>query len=94
MSNPQSFNEEDQPVPDAGEAESLSSCNVYIRCRQCGTPNCFTEIPPRRVDLALFRGSEDPIIKCRSCHADMDTVTAFCGEQVGSEVVHRHDPAR
>jgi hypothetical protein len=92
MSNPQFFDEEDESVAAAGKAGSSSSYKVYIRCRKCGTPNCFEEIPPTRVDLALFRGSENPIIKCRCCHADMDTMIAFCGEQVGSEIVHRHDP--
>ncbi|MCU1338918.1 MAG: hypothetical protein JWO19_4499 [Bryobacterales bacterium] len=27
------------------------------------------------------------------CQADMDTMTAFCGEYVGSEVVRHDDPA-
>jgi hypothetical protein len=88
MSNPQFFDEEDEPDLDA----EATFYKVYIRCRKCGTPNSFEDIPPRRVDLALFRGSEDPIIKCRSCHADMDTMTAFCGEQVDSEIIHHHDP--
>jgi hypothetical protein len=42
-------------------------------------------------DLAVFRGSEDPV-KCKSCGHDMDTMTAFCGEMVGSEIVRRADP--
>jgi hypothetical protein len=91
MSNPQFF-EEDERELDTSKEESLSSYAVYIRCPKCDTPNCFKEIPPRRVDLAIFRGSENPIIKCCACEADMDTMTAFRGEKVGTEVVHRRDP--
>lgn len=49
------------------------------------------DIPARRVELAMLRGSEDPV-RCRNCHADMDTMTAYCGERVGSEIVRRKDP--
>jgi len=78
MANPQDLDQKD--------------VKVYIRCRTCGTQNCFEEIPPRRVDLALFRGAEDPTVKCRGCYAAMDTMTAFCGVKVGSDVLRREDP--
>jgi hypothetical protein len=75
-----------------GSISPTASINIYIRCRTCGSQNCFKEITPHRTDLAIFRGSENPIIKCKSCHADIDTMTAFCGERVGSEIVRRNDP--
>jgi hypothetical protein len=53
--------------------------------------NCFEDIPPRRADLAMFPGSENPV-KCKGCHVDMDTMPAFCGERVGLEIVRRPDP--
>jgi hypothetical protein len=65
--------------------------NVFIKCRNCGQQNCMNDIPVRRADLAVFRGSEDSV-KCRNCQAEMDTVTAYCGEQVGSEIDRRDDP--
>jgi hypothetical protein len=80
MANPQHAREQD--------ARSIS---VFIRCRACDTQNCFEEIAPHRVDLAMFRGSENPV-KCKGCHADMDTMLAFCGERVGSEIVRCSDP--
>ena len=67
------------------------SMNVFIKCPECGHPNCLDEIRPTRTELAILRGSEEPI-RCKNCQADMDTMTAFCGERVGSEVVRRDDP--
>jgi hypothetical protein len=64
---------------------------VFIKCRKCGQHNRVDGVPPNRVDLAILRGSEEPI-KCRSCHSEMDTLTAFLGEQVGSEIMRREDP--
>jgi hypothetical protein len=69
----------------------LTALNVFIKCRKCGAQNCMDEIRPRRVDLAMFRGSEDPV-KCKECQADMDTMTAYCGEWIGSQIVRREDP--
>jgi hypothetical protein len=46
---------------------------------------------PTQVDLAVLRGSKDPI-KCKACHADMDTLLAYCGERVSSEIVRFEDP--
>jgi hypothetical protein len=66
---------------------------VFIRCRKCGTPNQFENIPVRRVDLALFRGSDHPV-KCKGCHDDMDPMGAFVGERAGAEIVRRPDPER
>jgi hypothetical protein len=65
--------------------------NVFIECPKCGNQNRVDGIPLNRADLALFRGSEDPI-RCKVCQTDMDTMTAYCGEQVGSEIVRREDP--
>jgi hypothetical protein len=65
--------------------------NVFIKCPKCGVQNCIEGIRPRRVDLALFRGSEE-LVKCTNCHADMETMKAYCGERVGSEIVRRDDP--
>jgi hypothetical protein len=65
--------------------------NVFIRCPKCGNQNRIDDIRPRRVDLAVFRGSEDTV-RCKKCQADMDTMTAYCGEQVGSEIVRHEDP--
>ena len=65
--------------------------NVFIECRKCGNQNRIDGIALNRADLALFRGSEDPI-RCKVCQADMDTMTAYCGEQVGSEIVRHEDP--
>jgi len=65
--------------------------NVFINCPWCGHQNCIDVVPPYRVDLALFRGSEHPV-KCTECQADMDTMKAYCGERVGSEIVRRDDP--
>ena len=65
--------------------------NVFIECPRCGNQNRIDGVALNRVDLAMFRGSEDPI-RCKACQADMDTMTAYCGEQVGSEIVRRADP--
>jgi hypothetical protein len=94
MSNPSFRNPRDewQDEDDLSAAISPEDLQVFIRCRTCGLCNRFEEIPARRVDLALFRGSEDPVVKCKGCQADMNTTTAFCGEQVGSEVLRRMDP--
>jgi len=67
------------------------SYSVFIRCRACDTQNCFAEIAPRRVDLGMFRGSENPV-KCKGCHADMDTMLAYVGERVGLKIERRPDP--
>lgn len=83
---------------DASETPALLKClsvivRVFIKCPKCGKYNCIREVMPQRVELALFRGSEDPV-KCISCGAEMDTMTAFCGmqESSGSEVVRHQDP--
>jgi DNA-directed RNA polymerase subunit RPC12/RpoP len=65
--------------------------NVFIKCPKCGHQSCLDEIHPNRTGLAMLRGSEEPI-RCRNCHANMDTMGAFVGEQVGSEIVRRDDP--
>ena len=65
--------------------------NVFLNCRRCGHPNRIDGIPANRTALALFRGSEDPV-KCKSCGAGMDTMLAYLGELVGSEIVRRDDP--
>jgi hypothetical protein len=65
--------------------------SVFIRCRTCGTQNRFGNIPTDRINLAMFRGSNQPV-KCKACHADMDTMGAFCGEQVEGEIVRLDDP--
>ena len=65
--------------------------NVFIKCHKCDHQNCIDGIAPRRIDLAVFRGSEHPI-KCQKCQADMDAMTAYCGERVGSEIVRHEDP--
>ena len=67
---------------------------VFIKCPKCEKYNCIREVTPQRMELALFRGSEDPV-RCLFCGAEMDTLTAFCGEQEGSgsEVVRHDDPA-
>jgi hypothetical protein len=88
MANPQLFDQQDEHK----RAVFAPSVKIYITCRKCGTHNCFEDIPASRVELALFRGSEDRIVKCRACRGAMDTVTAFCGENFGSEIVHRQDP--
>ena len=65
--------------------------DVFIKCPKCGDHNCIDGVAPLRVDLAVLRGSEDPI-KCKECQADMDTMTAYLGERVGSDIVRREDP--
>ena len=79
----------EQDVPFSADLSAISF-SVFIECRSCGIDNCF-DIPCCRVELAIFRGSEDPI-KCRGCHADMDTMLAYCGERVGPEIVRREGP--
>jgi predicted amidophosphoribosyltransferase len=69
----------------------LICVNVFIKCPTCGQRHCIDGVPPRRVDLALFRGSEHPM-KCEKCQSDMDTMKAYCGERVGAEIVRREDP--
>ena len=39
----------------------------------------------------MLRGSEDKL-KCDGCHAEMDPMTAYCGERIGSQIVWRKDP--
>ena len=64
---------------------------IFIKCPKCGSHSCIHGETPKREDLVVLRGSEDPA-RCGSCQADMDTITAFCGEQIGAEVVRREDP--
>jgi hypothetical protein len=64
---------------------------VFITCPKCGHPNWIEEFSANRVSLAILRGIESPI-KCKECGALMDTLTAYCGEQVGAEIVRREDP--
>jgi hypothetical protein len=66
--------------------------SVFIKCSECGDHTRFDKIPATMIELALFRGSENPIVKCKSCHADMDTMKAFCGTRKGSEIVRHEDP--
>ena len=65
--------------------------NVFIKCPTCLHENCFEEIPASRSDLAMFRGSEEPI-KCRSCGANLDTMRAYIGERAGAYILRREDP--
>jgi hypothetical protein len=65
--------------------------NIFIKCPECGHLNCLDKIPVSRTELAILRGSETPI-RCKSCGAGMDTMTAFVGEGVGAEIVRRGDP--
>jgi hypothetical protein len=65
--------------------------NVFIECPTCGYENHINGVAPNRVDLAVLRGSEGPVT-CNKCQADMDTMTAYCGERVGPEIVRREDP--
>ena len=67
------------------------SLNVFINCPKCSHRNCLEEIRPIRVDLAVFRGSEERV-RCKNCGAAMDTMTAYIGERVGSEIVRHQDP--
>jgi hypothetical protein len=75
----------------AEPASDLRAISVFIRCPACGTENCFEDIPTRRVDLALFRGSAH-VTKCKGCSDEMDTIGAYCGERVGVEIERRPDP--
>jgi hypothetical protein len=77
----------DNPQP----AQEQNARSIFIRCRACGTQNCFEGIPIRRVDLDAFRGSENGM-KCKGCHAYMDTMSAFVGERVGVGIERRPDP--
>jgi len=72
-------------------ARKADHVNVFIECPKCGNQNRIDDVALNGFDLAMFRGSEDPI-RCKACQADMDTMTAYCGEQVGSEIVRREDP--
>ena len=72
-------------------AQNALPFSVFIQCRTCGSENCFADIPARRNDLAMFRGLENPVT-CKGCHADMDTMLAFCGERVGIDIERRPDP--
>ena len=65
--------------------------NIFLKCRKCGHQHCRDGGPARRIDLALFRGSEHPM-KCENCGADMDTMRAYCGERIGSEIIRHEDP--
>jgi hypothetical protein len=67
--------------------------SVFLKCRKCGTRNCFDDIPITRVDLAMFRGSGGRV-KCRECGAQMDTMGAYCGVRVGVEIKPRADPRK
>jgi hypothetical protein len=69
---------------------SAISFGVFIKCREYGTQNCF-DVPPVRMELVRFRGLDDPI-KCKGCHADIDSMLAYCGERIGSEIVRHEDP--
>jgi hypothetical protein len=70
---------------------NLTVVYVFLKCHRCGHVHRMDEVSLTRVDLALFRGSEETI-KCKSCQAEMDTMLAFCGEQIGSELRRRDDP--
>jgi DNA-binding NtrC family response regulator len=64
--------------------------DIFIKCRKCEHQNQIVGIPATRVDLAMLRGSEDPI-KCKNCGAEMDTMTAYygsapSGQGVGDEL--------
>ena len=72
-------------------ARIITCFHVFINCPRCGHHNEIAGIPPKRVDLAMLRGSEDKI-KCKKCHADVDTMRAYRGEQIGEEIVRREDP--
>jgi hypothetical protein len=76
MSDPK--NSASEASASAGPDLSAISFGVFIKCRKCGTLNCF-DVPPRRVDLVRFRGLENPI-KCKGCHVDIDSMLAYCGE--------------
>lgn len=66
---------------------------IFIKCSRCGYHTSFPAIPIAKVDLAMFRGSENPT-KCKNCETNLDTLAAFCGKQVGSEIVRLEDPIR
>jgi uncharacterized Zn finger protein len=66
---------------------------VFIKCPKCGQRDSIPEIAATRADLAMFRGSESHVA-CGNCEAVMDAMTAFCGEQVGSNIVRREDPEK
>jgi len=72
-------------------AKMPTGLHVFIKCPSCEHQNRIAGVPPRRVDLAMLRGSEDKI-KCESCQADMDTSRAYRGDQVGEEIERRDDP--
>jgi hypothetical protein len=70
-----------------------TSVDVFIQCPKCKHQNCIEGLPRNWLDLAIFRGSEESV-KCASCKADMDTMTAYCGERIGSWVDKCPDPTR
>jgi hypothetical protein len=65
--------------------------SIFLKCRKCGPQNCFTDVPVTRVDLAMFRGSEERV-KCRGCGASVDTMGAYVGARAGGEIARRPDP--
>ena len=67
--------------------------HVFIKCPNCEHNNCIPEIAATRVDLAMFRGSEYRV-ECGNCQAVMDTMTAYCGEQLGAKIVRVKDPEK
>jgi hypothetical protein len=79
--------------PMSASAKIFLRVNVFIKCRNCGHRNRMDDVPVRRVDLAIFRGLERRV-ECRNCQAVLDTMTAYCGEQVGSKIVRRKDPEK
>jgi hypothetical protein len=66
---------------------------VFIECPKCKHQNCIEDLPCYWLDLAIFRGSENPV-QCANCKADMDTMTAYCGERIDSGIEKRPDPKR
>ena len=64
---------------------------IFIKCPKCKLVSCVDGVLAVREDLAMFRGSEHPI-KCKGCQADIDTMTAFCGERTAAGVERREDP--
>jgi hypothetical protein len=65
--------------------------NVFIQCHKCGDQNCIESVPPRRVDLAVFRGSME-LLKCKGCRADLNPGAAYCGVRVEGKIVPCADP--
>jgi LSD1 subclass zinc finger protein len=69
----------------------MGAPGIFIRCPKCSNHTYFDGIPAARVELVLLRGSEEPV-RCKHCQTDMDTLTAFHGERIGSDIVRREDP--